>query len=57
MWLFWVAFFDLANDAAMVSFRSKLFFPLLIGTTSTVLALSILALISAAVYSKFSRNL
>jgi hypothetical protein len=57
MWLFWVAFFDFANDAAMVSFRSKLVFPLLIGTTFAILALSILALISAALYLKLSRNL
>jgi hypothetical protein len=57
MWLFWVAFFDFANDAAMVSFRSKLFFPLLISTASAILAISILALISAATYLKLSRNL
>jgi hypothetical protein len=57
MWLFWVVFFDFANDAAMVSFRSKLFAPLLEYTAPAVLALSILALISAALYLKLGRNL
>jgi hypothetical protein len=54
MWLFWVVFFDFANDAAMVSFRSKLFAPLLKYNTPAILALSIFALISAAVYVRFS---
>lgn len=57
MWLFWVVLFDFANDAAMVSFRSKLFFPLLGSTAPAILALSILALISAAMYLKLRRNL
>jgi hypothetical protein len=56
MWLFWVVLFDFANDAAMVSSRSKLFSPLLQGTPSAVLALSILALISAAMYLKLGDN-
>ena len=55
MWLFWVVVFDFANDAAMVSFRSKLFFPLLEYTAFAILALSLLALISAAMYLRLSR--
>jgi len=55
MWLFWVALFDFANNAAMVSSRSKLFSPLLQGTASAILAISILALISAATYLKLSQ--
>jgi hypothetical protein len=56
MWLFWVVVFDFANDAAMVSFRSKLFSPLLEYNTFAILALSLLALVSAAIYSKFRSN-
>jgi hypothetical protein len=54
MWLFWSVFFDFANDVAMVSFRSKLFFPLLEGTAPAIFTLSIFALIFAAIYLKFS---
>jgi hypothetical protein len=56
MWLFWVVVFDFANDVAMVSFRSKLFSPLLEYNTFAILALSLLALVSAAIYSKFRSN-
>jgi hypothetical protein len=57
MWLFWSVFFDFANDVAMVSFRSKLFFPLLKGSAPAIFTLSIFALISAAIYLKFSPSL
>jgi len=52
MWLFWSVFLDFANNVAMVSFGSKFFFPLLKGTNSAILALSIFALVSAAIYLK-----
>ena len=51
MVFFWAMFFDFAHDAAMVFFRSKVFFPLLKNTT-----FAIFALISSAIYLIFCCN-